>query len=164
MLTRHCEQREAIQRRDAVPDCFVAALLAMTTLVCLFSPALAQDDSYPAHSVRLIVSSLPGGNPDVLGRLLADRMSNDFGKSFIVENVTGAGGALSAVAAAKASPDGYTLYLGDTGIMAINPLLNTDVGYDPMKDFTPITGLVGLPTILVANPNKVQASTLSEFI
>jgi tripartite-type tricarboxylate transporter receptor subunit TctC len=140
---------------------FVIAATAAT--LCLVSPALAQDDSYPAHSVRLIVSSLPGGNPDVLGRLLADRMSNDFGKSFAVENVTGAGGALSAIAAAKAAPDGYTLYLGDTGIMAINPLLNPDVGYDPMKDFTPITGLVGLPTILVANP-KVQAATLSEFI
>jgi tripartite-type tricarboxylate transporter receptor subunit TctC len=163
MLTRHCEQREAIQRRDTVLDCFVAALLAMTTLVGLGSAAQAQDDAYPAHPVRLIVSSLPGGNPDVLGRLLADRMSNDFGKSFAVENVTGAGGALSAIAAAKAAPDGYTLYLGDTGIMAINPLLNPDVGYDPMRDFTPITGLVGLPTILAANP-KLQAATLSDFI
>jgi tripartite-type tricarboxylate transporter receptor subunit TctC len=140
---------------------FVIAAMAAT--VCLCSVVLAQDDSYPTHSVRLIVSSLPGGNPDVLGRLLADRMSNDFGKSFAVENVTGAGGALSAIAAAKAAPDGYTLYLGDTGIMAINPLLNPDVGYDPMKDFTPITGLVGLPTILVANP-KVPAATLSDFI
>jgi tripartite-type tricarboxylate transporter receptor subunit TctC len=143
--------------------CTRFVIAAMAATLCLFSAALAQDDSYPAHSVRLIVSSLPGGNPDVLGRLLADRMSNDFGKSFAVENVTGAGGALSAIAAAKAAPDGYTLYLGDTGIMAINPLLNPDVGYDPMKDFTPITGLVGLPTILVANP-KVQASTLSDFI
>ena len=138
-------------------------VIAMAATACLFSAALAQDDSYPAHAVRLIVSSLPGGNPDVLGRLLADRMSNDFGQSFVVENVTGAGGALSAIAAAKAPPDGYTLYLGDTGIMAINPLLNPDVGYDPMKDFTPVTGLVGLPTILAANP-KVQASKLSEFI
>jgi tripartite-type tricarboxylate transporter receptor subunit TctC len=140
-----------------------SVIAAMAATVCLFSTAFAQDDSYPAHAVRLIVSSLPGGNPDVLGRLLADRMSNDFGKSFVVENVTGAGGAMSAIAAAKAPPDGYTLYLGDTGILAINPLLNPDVGYDPMKDFTPITGLVGLPTILVANP-KVQAATLSEFI
>ena len=138
-------------------------IVAMAATLCFFSPARAQDDSYPAHSVRLIVSSLPGGNPDVLGRLLADRMSNDFGKTFTVENVTGAGGALSAIAAAKAAPDGYTLYLGDTGIMAINPLLNPDVGYEPMKDFTPVTGLVGLPTILVANP-KVQAATLSDFI
>jgi tripartite-type tricarboxylate transporter receptor subunit TctC len=140
---------------------FVISAVAAT--LCLSSAALAQDDSYPAHAVRLIVSSLPGGNPDILGRLLADRMSNDFGKSFAVENVTGAGGALSAIAAAKAAPDGYTLYLGDTGIMAINPLLNPDVGYDPIKDFTPITGLVGLPTILVANP-KVQAATLPDLI
>ena len=140
---------------------FVIAVVAAT--IFLLTAALAQDDSYPTHSVRLIVSSLPGGNPDVLARLLADRMSNDFGKSFVVENVTGAGGALSAIAAAKALPDGYTLYLGDTGIMAINPLLNPDVGYDPMKDFAPITRLVALPTILVANP-KVQAATLSEFI
>jgi tripartite-type tricarboxylate transporter receptor subunit TctC len=140
---------------------FVISAVAAT--LCLVSAAQAQDDSYPTHAVRLIVSSLPGGNPDVLGRLLADRMSNDFGKSFAVENVTGAGGALSAIAAAKAPPDGYTLYLGDTGIMAINPLLNPDVGYDPIKDFTPITGLVGLPTILVANP-KVQAATLPDFI
>jgi tripartite-type tricarboxylate transporter receptor subunit TctC len=140
-----------------------SVIAAMAATLCLVSAALAQDDSYPAHAVRLIVSSLPGGNPDVLGRLLADRMSNDFGKSFVVENVTGAGGAMSAIAAAKAPPDGYTLYLGDTGILAINPLLNPDVGYDPMKDFTPITGLVGLPTILVANP-KVQAATLPEFI
>src|ERR1700732_3933307 len=136
---------------------------AMAATLCLFSPALTQDYSYPAHSVRLIVSSLPGGNPDVLGRLLADRMGNDFGKSFVVENVTGAGGAMSAIAAAKASPDGYTLYLGDTGLLAINPLLNPDAGYDPMKDFPPIPGLVGLPTILAANP-KVQAATLSDFI
>ena len=140
-----------------------SVIAAIATTACLFSTAFAQDESYPAHAVRLIVSSLPGGNPDVLGRLLADRMSNDFGKSFVVENVTGAGGAMSAIAAAKAPPDGYTLYLGDTGILAINPLLNPDVGYDPMKDFTPITGLVGLPTILVANP-KVQAATLPEFI
>jgi tripartite-type tricarboxylate transporter receptor subunit TctC len=140
-----------------------SVIAAMAATVCLFAAAHAQDDSYPAHAVRLIVSSLPGGNPDVLGRLLADRMSNDFGKSFVVENVTGAGGAMSAIAAAKAPPDGYALYLGDTGILAINPLLNPDVGYDPMKDFTPITGLVGLPTILVANP-KVQAATLPEFI
>src|ERR1700749_5263787 len=94
---------------------FVISAVAAT--LCLFSPALAQDDSYPAHAVRMIVSSLPGGNPDVLGRLLADRMSNDFGKSFVVENVTGAGGAMSAIAAAKASTDAFILYLVDTGLL-----------------------------------------------
>jgi tripartite-type tricarboxylate transporter receptor subunit TctC len=128
-----------------------------------FTAALAQDDSYPTHPVRLVVSSQPGGNPDVLGRLLAERMTGDFGKAVIVENVTGAGGALSAITEAKAPPDGYTLLFGDTGIMVINPMLKPDIGYDPLKDFTPITALAALPTILVANPN-VEASTLSEFI
>jgi len=139
------------------------AFFAAAAVVCPLSAGLAQDDAYPARSVRLIVSSLPGGNPDVLGRLLADRMSGDLGKAVIVENVSGAGGALSAITAAKAAPDGYTLLFGDTGIMVINPLLKPDIGYDSIKDFAPITALVALPTILVAEP-KVPASTLAEFI
>jgi tripartite-type tricarboxylate transporter receptor subunit TctC len=139
------------------------AIIAVATTVCLTGAAFAEDDAYPTHAVRLIVSSLPGGNPDVLGRLLADRMSKDFGVAVLVENVSGAGGAVSATAAAKASPDGYTLYEGDTGIMAIGPVLNPDIGYDPIKDFTPITGLAAVPTILVANP-KVPAATLDELI
>jgi tripartite-type tricarboxylate transporter receptor subunit TctC len=132
-------------------------------MACLLSPARAQDDAYPSRPVRLIVPSLPGGNPDVMGRLLAERMGADFGKAVIVENVTGAGGALSAIAAAKAAPDGYTLLFGDTGVMAIQPLFKPDIGYDPIKDFTPVTGLVALPTILVAN-TKVPAKNLAEFI
>ena len=139
------------------------AIIAVAATVCLTGAAFAEDDAYPTHAVRLIVSSLPGGNPDVLGRLLADRMSKDFGVAILVENVSGAGGAVSATAAAKASPDGYTLYEGDTGIMAIGPVLNPDIGYDPIKDFTPITGLAAVPTILVANP-KVPAATLDELI
>ena len=139
------------------------AIIAAGATVCLISAALAQGDPYPAHSVRLVVSSLPGGNPDVLGRLLADRMTADFGKAIIVENVTGAGGAMSAATVAKAPPDGYTLLFGDTGIMGIGPLIKPDIGFDPIKDFTPVTGLVALPTILVADP-KVPASTLSEFV
>jgi tripartite-type tricarboxylate transporter receptor subunit TctC len=139
------------------------AIFAAAVTVCSFAAAFAQDEPYPARQIRLVVSSLPGGNPDVLGRLLADRMTGDFGKAVIVENVSGAGGALSAMTEAKAPPDGYTLLFGDTGIMVINPLLKPDIGYDPIKDFAPVTGLVALPTILVANP-KVPASTLSEFI
>jgi tripartite-type tricarboxylate transporter receptor subunit TctC len=129
----------------------------------LITNSSAQDVSYPTHPVRLIVAAGPGGNPDVLGRMLADRMTADFGKAFIVENLTGAGGAVAAITAAKAPPDGYTLLSADTGIMAINPVLNPDIGYDPMADFTPITALAAVPTILVANP-KVPATTLAELI
>jgi tripartite-type tricarboxylate transporter receptor subunit TctC len=138
-----------------------AVVLLLTA--CLASAAAAQDARYPNHTVRIVVSSGPGGNPDVMARMLADRLSKDFGVAFVVENVQGAGGALSAITAAKAPPDGYTLFFGDSGIMAINPLLNPKIGYDPNKDFTPITGLVVLPTILVANP-KVPAATLADLI
>ncbi|MFZ2066037.1 MAG: tripartite tricarboxylate transporter substrate binding protein [Xanthobacteraceae bacterium] len=130
---------------------------------CIGGASLAQDAGYPGHAVRIIVSSGPGGNPDVMARMLADRMGKDFGVAFVVENVQGAGGALSAITAAKAPADGYTLFFGDSGIMAINPLLNPKIGYDPSKDFTPVTGLVALPTILVANP-KVPAATLADLI
>jgi tripartite-type tricarboxylate transporter receptor subunit TctC len=137
--------------------------VVLLLIACTATAAVAQDARYPNHTVRIIVSSGPGGNPDVMARMLADRMSKDFGVAFVVENIQGAGGALSAITAAKAAPDGYTLFSGDSGIMAINPLLNPKIGYDPNKDFTPITGLVAVPTILVANP-KVPAKTLAELI
>jgi len=136
---------------------------AIALALALPSAALAQDGSYPTHPVRLIVPSGVGGNPDVLGRLLADRFAKDFGKAFIVENVPGAGGAVAAISEAKEAPDGYILMFGDSGSMAINPAINPDIGYDPMKDFTPITALASVPTILVANP-LVPAATLADFI
>jgi tripartite-type tricarboxylate transporter receptor subunit TctC len=138
-------------------------LTAFLTAAALASAAFAQEANYPTHAVRLIVASGPGGNPDVLGRILAERMTQDFGAAFVVENVTGAGGALAAITTAKAAPDGYTLLSGDSGTMSINPALNPKIGYDPTKDFTPITALVAVPTILVANP-KVPAAALAEFI
>jgi tripartite-type tricarboxylate transporter receptor subunit TctC len=141
----------------------LALVIAFAISFGLPSAAPAQDGPYPARPVRLLVASGPGGNPDILARLLADRMSRNFGKAVVVENVTGAGGALVAITEAKAAPDGYTLMFGDTGNMAINPALNPSIGYDPIRDFTPITALAAVPTILVANP-QLKASTLSEFL
>jgi len=123
---------------------------------------MAQDE-YPTHPVRLIAPSGPGGNPDVLARLLAERFTTALGKPFIVENMPGAGGIVAANMVAKAAPDGHVLMFGDSGNMAINPALNPSLGYDPIKDFAPVTALVSLPTILVANPS-VPAATLDEFI
>jgi len=125
--------------------------------------AQAQDEPWPTQTVRLIAASGPGGNPDVLARLLAEKFTNTFGKPFIVENVPGAGGIVAANMVAKAPPDGHVLMFGDSGAMAINPALNPSLGYDPNKDFAPVTALVSLPTIFSANPN-VPASTLAEFI
>jgi tripartite-type tricarboxylate transporter receptor subunit TctC len=127
------------------------------------SQAAAQDEAWPTRTVRLIAPAGPGGNPDVMARLLADKFTTAFGKPFIVENVPGAGGVVAANAVAKAPPDGHVLMFGDSGALAINPALTPGLGYDPIKDFTPVTALVTLPTILVTHPD-VQAKTLAEFI
>lgn len=145
----------------SVPCLQAAAGLAL--LGALAGPAAAQDAPYPTHTVRVIVSSGPGGNPDVLGRFLAERFSMVFGKAFIVENMPGAGGAVAAKLVAKSPPDGHTLIFGDSGTMTITPAINPDIGYDPIKDFTPVTALVAVPTILVAKP-ALPAATLGEFI
>jgi len=124
---------------------------------------VAQDYSYPSHTVRLIAPAAPGGNPDVLGRLLADRFADAMGAPFVVENVPGAGGIVAANLVAKAPPDGYVLMLGDSGSLAINPAINSSLSYNPLNDFAPITALATLPTVLVVNPS-VPANTLAEFV
>jgi tripartite-type tricarboxylate transporter receptor subunit TctC len=144
------------------PKAQLTLAILTTAVAVLASPAMAQDE-YPTHPVRLIAPSGPGGNPDLLARLLAERFTTALGKPFIVENMPGAGGIVAANMVAKAAPDGHALMFGDSGNMAINPALNPSLGYDPIKDFAPVTALVSLPTILVANPS-VPAATLDEFI
>jgi tripartite-type tricarboxylate transporter receptor subunit TctC len=146
---------------------WVSAIVALSLALSLaLTPAprlVAQDDHYPSHTVRLIAPAGPGGNPDVIGRLLADRFTNAMGAPFVVENVPGAGGIVAANLVAKAPPDGYLLMLGDSGSLAINPAINANLSYNPINDFTPITALATLPTVLVVNPS-VPANTLAEFI
>lgn len=138
------------------------AVLAVL-LAILPAPAMAQDGEWPTRAVRLIVPSGPGGNPDVMARILADRFTSKFGKPFVVENMPGAGGGVAANLVAKARAEGHMFFFGDLGAMAINPALNPNVGYDPLRDFAPVTALISVPTILSANPN-VPAHTLDEFI
>ena len=130
-------------------------------LACLVGSAAAQE--YPSKNVRLIAAAAPGGNPDVLARLLAAKLSDAFGKPFVVENIPGAGGVVAAEQVARAAPDGHTLMLGDSGAMAINVALNPKLSYSPLKDFTLITALAAVPTVLVTNPS-LPASSLNEFV
>lgn len=129
----------------------------------LLAPSAFADDPYPSRPVRLIATAGPGGNPDVLARLLAQKLSDSLGKPFVVENVPGAGGVVAAKMVAATPADGHTLMLGDSGGLAINVALNPDVGYSPLKDFTPITALATVPTVLVINAS-VPAQTLDEFV
>jgi tripartite-type tricarboxylate transporter receptor subunit TctC len=131
-------------------------------LSLVFAPGASAEEAYPTHPVRMLAASAPGGNPDVLARLLANRLSEVLGAAFIVENVPGAGGVLAAKQEAAAKPDGYTLSVNDTGALAINIVMNPDATYR-IEDFTPITALATLPTVLVVKPD-VLANTLAEFV
>jgi tripartite-type tricarboxylate transporter receptor subunit TctC len=136
------------------------AIASLTAALAVPGIALAQ---YPAKPVRLIAPAAPGGNPDVLARLLAQKLSDVFGKPFVVENVPGAGGVVAAEMVSRAPADGHTLMLGDSGSLAINVALNPRITYQPLRDFVPITALVSVPTVLVVHPS-VPANTLEEFV
>jgi tripartite-type tricarboxylate transporter receptor subunit TctC len=137
----------------------VRLLVALLALGC----ATAQAQDFPVKNVRLIVAAAPGGNPDVLGRMLAARLADTFGRAFVVENIPGAGGVVAAEQVARATPDGHILMLGDSGALAINPALNSKLTYQPLRDFTLITALAAVPTVLVAPPS-VPANSLQEFV
>ena len=129
---------------------------------CLGSRAGADDADYPTHPVRILAASAAGGNPDVLARLLSARLSEMFSNPFVVEDVPGVGGVIAAKQTAAAPPDGYTLGLNDSGSLGISIAMNPDANYT-LKDFTPITALATLPTVLVVKP-AVPANTLAEFV
>ena len=97
---------------------------------------------YPARAVRLIVPFPPGGPNDVLGRVVAQKFTEQMGQQVVVDNRGGAGGIIGAELAARATPDGYTLFFGGTASMSINPILHKKLGYDPVADFAAIS-LVG---------------------
>src|SRR6516162_2195268 len=138
-------------------------LLALEFVLAVSSfAAQAQQDDYPSRTVHILAAAAPGGNPDVLARLLSQRLSEVLGQPFVVENVPGAGGILAAKRIADGTPDGYTLMLNDSGALAININMSPDATYK-LKDFTPITALATVPTVLVIIPS-VPASDLREFI
>jgi tripartite-type tricarboxylate transporter receptor subunit TctC len=138
----------------------IAAACSLLAAVC----ASAADDaaSYPNRPVRFLAASAAGGNPDVVARLLGDKLSKALNNPFIVEDVPGVGGVIAANETVQAPPDGYTLSTNDSGALAINIAMNPDVKYT-LKDFTPITALATLPTVLVIKP-AVPANTLAEFV
>jgi tripartite-type tricarboxylate transporter receptor subunit TctC len=134
----------------------IALLLGLTATV-------HAQETYPSKTVRLIAAAAPGGNPDILARMLAAKLSDAFGRPFVVENLPGAGGVVAAEQVARAAPDGHTLMLGDSGAMAINVALNPKLSYQPLKDFTLITSLAAVPTVLVVNP-ALPVSSLNEYL
>ncbi len=140
----------------------IAYLTIALGVVTIATATPAQEQNYPSRPVHVLAAAAPGGNPDVLARLLSQRLSEVLGQPFVVENVPGAGGILAAKRIADAPPDGYMLMLNDSGALAINITMSPDATYK-LKDFTPITALATVPTALVIIPS-VPARNVSEFI
>jgi len=141
----------------------LAALLVAASMA-VAAPAHAQAPSaWPLKPVKLIVSYGAGGPPDVLGRILAQAMSEGLGQPIVIENRVGAAGTIGAEAAAKAPADGYTLLLASTTIMAIAPGLYPRLGYDPARDFAPIGQAVVAPFFVMVNA-AVPATNVKELV
>jgi tripartite-type tricarboxylate transporter receptor subunit TctC len=126
----------------------------------LAAPALAQ---YPTRAITLIVPYAAGGGNDVMARIVADKMSAALGQPIVVENRGGAGGSIATRQVAKSEPDGYTLGLGGTGTLAIDPTLYSNVGYDPRKDFAPV-GLIATSALVVLVHPSIPAHSVKELI
>jgi tripartite-type tricarboxylate transporter receptor subunit TctC len=119
--------------------------------LALASVAQAQD--YPARTVTLVVPYPPGGGVDAMARVVAERLSAALGQQVVVDNRGGGGGLIGTRAVQKAAPDGYTLLLGHTGTISINPSLYANAGYDPRKDFAAVGLIASMPVVLIAHPS-----------
>ena len=137
--------------------------LAVAALA-LASASMAQaQGNYPSQPIHIVVTFTSGGAPDILARLIGERLQQAWGQSVVIDNKPGAGGNTGADSVAKAAPDGYTVVLGTVGTHSINGALYTKMPYDMVKDFAPITLLATTPNMLVIN-NDVPAKNLKEFI
>lgn len=134
---------------------------SIAVLLCL--PVLAYAQAFPDRPVRLVVPFPPGGNIDVVGRLLAERLGPALGQNIVIDNRAGAGGAVGAESVAKSPPDGYTVLLGSGSTHGTNPAVVKSLPYDAVKDFAPV-GLIGTYAfVLLANPS-LPANSIPELI
>jgi len=144
---------------------FVRSLCGLGMMASLAPgmPGTAQAQSYPDRPIRLIVATAAGGASDILARSVGQKLTESWGQPVVVDPRPGANGNVAAVAAARAPADGYTLMMGTIGVMAVNPAIYRDPGFDPERDFEPVARLVRFANILIVNP-AVPARTMAEFI
>lgn len=138
------------------------AALAMTAAAMMAGAAPAQAE-FPERSITLVIPFAAGGSTDLVGRVVAERMSTELGQQVIVQNVGGAGGSLGATQVAEAEADGYTILMGTVATHALNPLILKQKPYDPVADFAPVSLLVLVPNVLAVHPD-VPANTVQELI
>jgi tripartite-type tricarboxylate transporter receptor subunit TctC len=138
-------------------------VLALLGLAPLVAAGAARAQSYPTKPIRLIVADAPGGAPDQLGRIVAQRLSDALGQQVVVDNKPGASGILGADAAAHAEPDGHVLLLSTTAIWAIMPSVKKTLPYEPTTSFVPITRIATASNVLVVNPD-LPAKNVAELV
>jgi tripartite-type tricarboxylate transporter receptor subunit TctC len=142
--------------RSRFATLFVAVLLLAGTGQTI------QAQDFPSRPIRMVIAFPPGGPTDFVGRLVADKMKDALGQPVVIENRAGANGAIGADFVAKSEPDGHTIFLTTVGAVAITPNMRTDLPYDTLRDFVPITLVVRNTTILVVKP-ETQANSAKDF-
>ena len=135
----------------------------LALLLAAFCSGLAQAQNFPTRPVKIIVAFSPGGGTDIVARLLGQKLTEMWGQQIIVENRAGASGTIGTELAARAAPDGYTLFMGTLGNLSVNKHLYPKMSADPLKDFAPITKVVDVHFVMVVHPS-VPARNLAEFI
>jgi tripartite-type tricarboxylate transporter receptor subunit TctC len=136
-------------------------VLAGLFAALLWAPAHAQD--YPVRPVTIVVPYAVGGGTDILGRMVAQRLEQQLGRSFIIENLAGAGGTTGAAFVARANPDGYTLLMAPSPTLAVAVSIYKSLAYDPLADFVPLALIAQTPFVLVVNPS-LPVHSIAELI
>ena len=144
----------------------IHCLLALCAQVCALAcalPGATLAQAYPTKPVKLVIPFPPGAATDILGRLLAQKLTEAWGQSVVVDNTAGAGGILGAEISAKSPADGYTIFMGHIGTHGANPALFSKLPYDPVKDFAPVSLLVTIPNLVAVHP-ALPVNSMRELI
>ncbi len=150
-----------MSRRSTSFRIALVAFISLGLILAAVRPAAA--DSFPSRPIHLIVPYPPGGSADVLARLVASAIAKPLGRNVIVQNKGGASGNIAAQMVAQSRPDGYTLMMANAPVLAINPNLYKNPGFDPVKDFQPISLVAGVPLFLLVNP-KAPFQSVGQLI
>lgn len=137
-------------------------MLMLLASALLSLPAYAAEQ-FPSRPIRFIVPYAPGGNVDISARIIAPPMGTALGQTVVVDNRPGAGGNLGAAMVAKATPDGYTLLVGSSGPLSVNPVIFKSLPYDSLKDFAPISTVQAVPLVMLASP-KAGIGTVADLV
>jgi len=141
-----------------------SVLPLLAAFACLIAGQPAAQPAWPQRPVRIVVSFPPGGSSDIAARVMAEHYSAALGQRFVVDNRPGAGGTLSALHVSQQPPDGYTLFLSNTGPITTSPPLYPQAGYDPVRSFTHVTFIGAAPVAIVVNPRFIPATDLPSLV